>query len=253
MKAMILAAGLGTRLSPLTDTKPKALLEINGVPMLEIAIRRVAGAGIRDIVINVHHLADQVIDFLGKKKSFGLNITISDETDRLLDTGGALKKATPLFEGEEDFLVHNVDILSDLNINDLINTHRQAASMATLAVRERPTTRSFLVDRTGRLCGWEHPEKNLRVLNRDSAHGLRPVAFSCVYVLSTKLFKMMPEEEVFGFTPWILSLCGSEVIRTWEHPTGFWYEAGRPESLTEAGRKVDFDPTDPVYIFEKRV
>jgi NDP-sugar pyrophosphorylase family protein len=90
-------------------------------------------------------------------------------------------------------------------------------------------------------------------MNRDSVHGLKPVAFSCVYLLSTQLFEKMPDEAVFGFTPWILSLCGSETIRTWEHPEGFWYEAGRPESLTTAGEKVDFDPSNPVYIFEKRV
>ncbi|MFO7616893.1 MAG: sugar phosphate nucleotidyltransferase [Bacteroidales bacterium] len=252
MKAMILAAGMGTRLKPLTDSRPKALLEVNGVPLLEIAVRRVAGAGIRDIVINVHHFADQVIDFLNQKESFGLNITISDETSQLLDTGGALKKAAHFFEGEKDFLVHNVDILSDLNINALITDHQSSGSLATLAVKERTTTRSLLVDRSGRLCGWEYPDKHLRVLNRDSAHGLRPVAFSCVYLLSTDLFGMMPEEEVFGFMPWILSLCGSENIRTWEHPEGFWYEAGRPESLAAAGAKVGFDPSNPVYIFGKR-
>ncbi|NLO69058.1 MAG: NTP transferase domain-containing protein [Bacteroidales bacterium] len=253
MKAMILAAGLGTRLQPLTDSKPKALLEINGVSLLEMAIRRVAGAGIRDIVINVHHFAGQVIDFLNKADSFGLNIMISDESDLLLDTGGALKKAAHFFNGEEDFLIHNVDVLTDLNINELIIDHQRSGARATLAVRERPTSRNLLIDQSGQLCGWEYPEKHLRVLNRDSIRGLRPVAFSCIYLLSTKLFEKMPEDQVFGLMPWLLSLCGQEGIRTWEHPAGFWYEAGRPESLAQAEKKLFFDPDSPVYIFEKRV
>ncbi len=251
MKAMILAAGQGTRLKPLTETRPKALIEINGVSLLEIIIHRLAGAGMTDIVVNVHHFGRQVRDFLRQKGNFGLNINISDETGLLLDTGGALKMASGLFANEDHVLVHNVDIMSNFDIKEFITSHLQSGAAATLAVKDRQTTRNLLVDHDGRLCGWEYPEKNIRVMSRESLRGLSRVAFSGVYMLSAQLFQKFPTEEVFGFMPWILSICADEKIMTWNHQNAFWYEAGRLDSLKALEKRIFFDPSDPIYIFEQ--
>jgi NDP-sugar pyrophosphorylase family protein len=252
MKAFILAAGMGTRLKPATDTLPKALFPVNGHPLLEIIIRRLAGAGFRDLVINVHHLAGQVVGFLNDHDGFGLNISISDESGQLLDTGGALKKAAPLLYDGDPVLVHNVDILSNIDYRSLMEFHEERKPVATLATKDRPTTRNLLVDREGLLCGWEFPDRNLSILTRDSRKGLRATAFSGVYVVSPGLFDKFPEEEVFGFMPWILDLAAKEKIMAWDQGDTFWYEAGRNESVAIAARSLSFDPEDPVYIRENR-
>lgn len=250
MKALILAAGVGTRLKPLTDTVPKALLSIAGFTLLEIVIRRIAGAGIKSLVINVHHFSGQIIDFLRSHNNFGLDISISDETDCLLDTGGAIKKAGEFLQGTESVLVHNVDILSDLNFNELIACHEKNGALITLAVKDRPTSRSLIIDASGRLCGWEYPDKKVSILTRENRKGLKTTAFSGVYVFSNKLFDKFPDEAVFGFMPWILNLASVEQISTWDQSPSFWYEAGRPDSIALASHSLNFDVNDPVFIRE---
>ncbi|TSA34376.1 MAG: nucleotidyltransferase family protein [Porphyromonadaceae bacterium] len=250
MKALILAAGVGTRLKPLTDNTPKALIRIGHYSLLEIVIRRMAGAGIKSMVINVHHFPEQIIDFLRSNNNFGLDISISDESGERLDTGGAIKKASPIFLGEETVLVHNIDILSNLNFHNLASYHEGKNALVTLAVKDRPTSRSLLVDGSGRLCGWECPDKNLSILTRDNRKGLKTTAFSGVYVFSTKLLDKFPEETVFGFIPWILDLASSEKILTWDQSPAFWYEAGRPDSIALAARSLSFDVDDPAFIRE---
>lgn len=252
MKAMILAAGMGTRLKPLTDSVPKALLKIGDYSLLEIVIRRIAGAGFKSLVINVHHFPDQILDFLRSKNNFGLDITISDESDELLDTGGALKKASELFRGEKTVLVHNVDILTNLNIRELISCHEKNNALITLAVKDRPTSRSLIIDASGRLCGWEFPDKKISILTRDSRKGLKMKAFSGVYVFSSELLNKFPEDSVFGFIPWILNLASAERILTWDQSPSFWYEAGRLDSIAQAGRLLGFDTNDPDFIREIR-
>ena len=251
MKALILAAGTGTRLKPLTDTIPKALVEIGGYSMLEIVIRQLSGAGIRSIIINTHHFPDQIREFIRAKQSFGLDISFSDESELLLDTGGAIKKATGHFENEECFLVHNVDILTNLNYQDLITHHRKSGSLATLAVMDRPTTRHLLVDRNGILCGWEYAERHVRIITRDSVKGLAYTAFSGVYVMSPQLLKMFPDETVFGFMPWILDLASTGKIQTWDHSGSIWYEAGRTESVRKASDELSFNPDKPDFLTRK--
>lgn len=250
MKALILAAGTGTRLKPLTDNLPKALLKIADYTLLEIVIRRIAGAGIKSLVINVHHFPGQIIDFLRFNNNFGLDITISDESGELLDTGGAIKKASSFFQGEETVLVHNIDILTNLNFYALASFHEEKGALVTLAVKDRPTSRNLIVDGSGRLCGWEFPDKKLSILTRDNRKGLKTTAFSGIYVLSTKLFEKFPEESVFGFIPWILDLASTEKIQTWDQSPAFWYEAGRPDSITLATRSLNFDMNDPAFIRE---
>lgn len=251
MKAFILAAGIGTRLKPATDTLPKALIPVGDIPMLEIVIRRLAGAGFTSLVVNIHHFSEQIREFIAAKNNFGLDISFSDESSRLLDTGGALRKAQPLFVGEENILVHNVDILTNLNYHKLIEAHLNSGALATLAVKERPTTRNLLVDRQGRLCGWEHPEKHIRICTQENAKGLSATAFSGVYVLSARIFEKFPDEEIFGFMPWILNLASSEKILTWDQSPAFWYEAGRPESIEKASQELIFDNNHPDFLLLK--
>jgi NDP-sugar pyrophosphorylase family protein len=250
MKAFILAAGTGTRLKPLTDTVPKALLTIGGYTLLEIIIRRIALAGIKSMVINVHHFPGQIRDFLRLNNNFGLDITISDESAELLDTGGALKKAAPFFRGEKTVLIHNVDILSNLDLNGLLAYHEKNGALATLAVKDRPTTRNLLVDASGRLCGWEFPDKKLSILTRDNRKGLKTTAFSGVYAVSAGIFERFPDEKIFGFIPWILDQAAEQKILTWDHSPAFWYEAGRPESIAQANGALAFDINDPDFFRE---
>jgi NDP-sugar pyrophosphorylase family protein len=250
MKALILAAGIGSRLKPLTDATPKPLLKIGDYTLLEIVIRRIAGAGIKSLVVNVHHFPEQVIDFLRSKNNFGVEISISDESGQLLDTGGAIKKASALFKGEQSVLVHNVDILSNINLNALVTFHEENGALVTMAVKDRPTSRSLIIDGSGRLCGWEYPDKKISIVTRDNRKGLRLTAFSGIYVLSAKLFEKFPQDDVFGFTPWILNLASSEKIMTWDQSPAFWYEAGRPDSFALAARTLSFDGNDPDFISE---
>jgi len=250
MKAFILAAGTGSRLKPLTDSIPKALIKIGDYTLLEIVIRRIALAGIKNVVINVHHFPKQIIDFLRSKNNFGLDISVSDESGELLDTGGAIKKAKPFFEGEETVLVHNIDILSNLSIPGLLSYHQEKGALVTLAVKDRPTTRSLIVDSSGRLCGWEFPEKKLSILTRDNRKGLKTTAFSGVYAFSMRLLEKFPDDSVFGFIPWVLNLASTEKILTWDQGPAFWYEAGRPDSLSLAARSLIFDVNDPAFIRE---
>ncbi len=250
MKAFILAAGVGARLKPLTDTVPKALIRIGKYSLLEIVIRRIAGAGIKSLVINVHHFPEQIIDFLSSNNNFGLDISISDESGELLDTGGAVKKACPFFQREETVLVHNVDILSNIELIALAAYHEENGALVTMAVKDRPTSRSLIIDASGRLCGWEFPGKNLSILTKDNRKGLKTTAFSGVYVFSAKLFEKFPDEAVFGFIPWILDIASSEKILTWDQSPAFWYEAGRTESIALATRSLNFDLNDPAFIRE---
>src|ERR1700760_3667719 len=156
MKAMVLAAGLGTRLRPLTNDRPKALVEVAGHTLLEITLRRLASFGIREVIVNVHHFADMVVEYLQKNDNFGLRIEISREDDLLLDTGGGLKKAAWFFlEGRtrEPFLLHNVDVISTIDLERMVGSHRENKALATLAVQKRETSRRLLFDKHNQLCG----------------------------------------------------------------------------------------------------
>jgi len=251
MKAIILAAGAGTRLRPLTDTLPKALIPVAGVPLLEIVIRRLAGAGYRELIINLHHHAAQIREFLARNHHFGLDITFSDESNRLLDTGGALRHMKPLIGNDPRILLHNVDILTNLDYRLLTETHDQSDALATLAVLHRTTTRNLLVNPQGILCGWEYPERHLLITSRESTRGLSPIAYSGIAVLSREAFSLLPDEEVFGFMSWILNLSSTDRIRTWDQSPAFWYEVGRLDSLEQASRELSIDPSHPDFLIRK--
>lgn len=192
MKALIFAAGLGTRLKPLTDSMPKALVPIAGKPLLEHVILKLKSAGFDELIVNVHHFPDQIIDFIQKNKSFGIRIEISDERDFLLDTGGGIKKTADFFNDNKPFLVHNVDILSTVDLSDLYQQHLRSNPLATLVVSRRDTFRYLLFDDNTRLCGWIN-EKTLDTKPQGFTHPERynKLAFSGIQILSPEVFKCM--------------------------------------------------------------
>ena len=209
MKAMILAAGLGTRLRPLTDDRPKALVEVAGRTLLEIALSRLRVFGVREVIINVHHFADMVVDYLKANDNFGMRIEISRE-EELLDTGGGLKKAAWWFfledsaGGEEPFILHNVDVISTIDLGRMVQFHNERQALATLAVQERETSRYLLFDEHMQLCGRRAGRDGVPELVR-SYQQLKALAFSGVHVISPRLLSMMTEG-AFSIVPTYLRL-----------------------------------------------
>lgn len=234
MKAMIFAAGIGTRLRPLTDSIPKALVPVGGTPLLEILVRKLAKAGFSELVINVHHHARQVVRFLEEHQNFGLSIRISDESDLLLDTGGGLKKAAPLLMGQGPFLLHNVDILSAIRPERLMDAHlRTPSALATLAVNMRPTTRQLLVNGDNRLCGWQNTATGEKIISRDEKN-LKPVSFCGIHVVNPEMTTMISEEGVFSIIEVYLRLARTEPIYVWPCLEEPWIDVGTPENLRKA-------------------
>lgn len=236
-KAMILAAGRGTRLKPLTNTKPKALIEIEGIPLVEIIIKQLIFYGFDDIIINIHHFADQIIEYIKKKHQFGINISFSDERDFLLDTGGGIKKAASFFNDNKPFLVHNVDIISDLDLNALYQYHLTNNPLVTLAVKDRPTSRSLLINPQNELCGWVNNQSGELKLMRNNLNDLFPIAYSCVQIISPKIFPLLNESGAFSIIDSYLRLCVTEKILTYQHE-GLWIDLGKLENITEASKHL---------------
>jgi len=224
---MILAAGMGTRLGPLTKDKPKALVEYNGKTLLEIVIRRLIHHGFRDIIINVHHFADQVVSFTESKKNFSVNIQFSDETDLLLDTGGGIEKAMWFFRNDP-VLVHNVDIYTDLNLEEFYDYNNDNGYLATLAVKARTSTRPFLRTENGILCGWQNLVTGETVMTRDETNPER-IAYSGIAVFSSAFVKMLPDTGKYNLIPEMLKISRTHDINLFEH-TGIWKDMGKPES-----------------------
>lgn len=237
MKAMIFAAGLGTRLRPLTDTRPKALIEIDGKPLLEIVIRRLQRYGFREIIINVHYLAEQILEFLERKQSFGLDIQISDERGQLLDTGGGLKKAAWFFEDGPPFLLHNVDIVSDIDLKGFYQFHcARPSALASLAVSRRPSTRCLLFDRQQRLCGWRNRGDGETKWARNCPDAVQELAFSGLHVIDPRIFSSMPEQEVFSIIDVYLQAAAHEDIWAFPHDYRLWLDVGKKDQLEQAGQ-----------------
>lgn len=238
MKAMIFAAGLGTRLKPLTDHMPKALVPVAGRPMLEHVILKLKAAGFNELVINIHHFGEQILDFLRANQNFGLTIHISDERDCLLDTGGGIRKAEPFFRGNEPFLVHNVDILSDTDLKALYEYHRQSGNDATLLASRRKTIRYLLFDDEKRLCGWINKD-TLQTKPEGFAYNPehhREYAFSGIHVISPSLFHYMDERWTgkFSIMDFYLQTCHEARIGGRLTNTLRLIDIGKPETLTQA-------------------
>jgi NDP-sugar pyrophosphorylase family protein len=229
MKAMILAAGLGTRLRPLTDTRPKALVELAGRTLLEITLARLREFGVSDVIINVHHLADMIADYLKTHDNFGMRIEISRE-DVLLDTGGGLKKAAWFFKGsDEPFILHNVDVISTIDLRRMVEFHVKGKALATLAVKDRPTSRYLLFNDDLQLCGRSTmPNPKMKSL-----------AFSGIHVISPRLLPMITEEGVFSIITSYLNLAArGEKILAFRADEYYWRDLGKPEDLKEAASEV---------------
>jgi NDP-sugar pyrophosphorylase family protein len=237
MKAMVLAAGLGTRLRPLTNDKPKALVEIGGRTLLEITLTRLQEFGIREVIVNVHHFADEVVDYLKAHGNFGMRVEVSRE-EALLDTGGGLKKAGWFFledpaHLDEPFLLHNVDVISTIDFGAMVAAHKKAGALATLAVQERETSRLLLFDEQMRLCGRRargaEPEI-ARVAAKTQA-----LAFTGIHVISPRLIGRMSEGGVFSIVNTYLRLAAQgENIHGYRADESYWRDLGKPESLIRA-------------------
>jgi NDP-sugar pyrophosphorylase family protein len=241
MKAMILAAGLGTRLRPLTDNRPKALVEIAGRTLLEITLTRLRNFGIRDVIINVHHLAGMVIDYLKAHDNFGMNIEISRE-DVLLDTGGGLKKASYFFLDNtlnlnEPFLLHNVDVISTIDLQRMVQFHVENQALATLAVQDRQSSRYLLFDEQHQLCGRQSGLDQPEIVR--PSQKLQTLAFSGIHVISPRLLPMMPEEDVFSIITSYLHLAATrEKIMAFRADDCYWRDLGRPDNVQQAIREI---------------
>lgn len=234
MRAMVLAAGLGTRLRPLTDDRPKALVEVGGRTMLEITLARLREFGIRDVIVNAHHFADKLLEYLRANDNFGMNIEVSRE-DVLLDTGGGLKKAAHFFAGsEEPFLLHNVDAISNIDFARMVKTHREHIALATLAVQERPSSRQLLFDKQLMLCGRRTKGVENDEILRPS-DSLAPLAFSGIHVISPEIFRRMLEDGIFSIITTYLRLAGEgTAIMAFRADEYYWRDLGKPESIRQA-------------------
>lgn len=232
MKAMILAAGLGTRLRPLTDSIPKALIEVAGRPLLEWVLLKLRHAGFESVIINTHHLADQIVAFLEMKQNFGMDLQISHE-ENILDTGGGIKRARAFFAGNSDFLVHNVDVLSTLNLADFMKSHRTAGGLATLFVQARDSKRALRFNPQNWLEGrWES----------DTAGGQR-LAFNGIHAISTEIFQFFPETDVFSITDIYLTAAAAGARIYGFHPENlYWRDLGRIQTLEAVNQEMARQP-----------
>jgi NDP-sugar pyrophosphorylase family protein len=240
MKAMVFAAGLGTRLRPLTDTLPKALVPVDGQPMLAHVLQRLKAFGCDDIIINVHHYADQIIAFLEQQQHFGIAIHISHEREQPLDTGGGVKQAAWFFDDGQPFLAHNVDVITNLDLAALYQAHLRSQALATIAVKSRQTARYFLFDQHDRLCGWRNRATGeVRMARPTAASQLTPLAFSGIHVISPAIFSLMPSQPVFSLPSCYLSLAAAHTIMAFRHDQSFWLDIGKPDALAQADRLLE--------------
>jgi NDP-sugar pyrophosphorylase family protein len=242
MKAMVLAAGLGTRLRPLTDNRPKALVEVAGHTLLEIALTRLKSFGVSEAIVNVHHFADMVIDYLKANDNFAMRIAISRE-ESLLDTGGGLKKAAWFFlensgNDQEPFFLHNVDVLSTIDLALMLQSHKKQQSLVTVAVQKRESSRQLLFDEQGQLCG------RIAGRNREAEivgpeEPFEPLAFSGIHVISPRLLSLMTEHGVFSIIDTYLRLSGQrEKITAFRADRYYWRDLGKPENVRLAAEDL---------------
>jgi NDP-sugar pyrophosphorylase family protein len=241
MKAMVLAAGLGTRLRPLTDDRPKALVEVAGRTLLEITVARLRQFGVSEIIVNAHHFAGKMIEYLRSKDNFGIRIEVSRE-DVLLDTGGGLKKAAWFFledgPADEPFIVHNVDVISDIDLSELTAFHQQQQALATLAVQQRETTRYLLFDEQMQLCG-RRDIKEAKAEMARPAQQQHEMAFTGIHVVSPRLLERIEEDGVFSIIQTYVRLAGKgEKIIGSRVDGAYWRDLGKPENVARAAEEL---------------
>jgi N-acetyl-alpha-D-muramate 1-phosphate uridylyltransferase len=232
MKAMIFAAGLGKRLGKITETLPKVLVDINGKTLLHHAVEKCSAFGFNDIVINVHHFAEMVEAEIEHLRKIGFNISVSDERGMLLETGGGLYKARDFFD-KKPFLIYNADIISDLDLSVLYQFHLGKKGIAALAVRHRSGNRFYLIDTSGRICGWRNRATGEEILTRGNSTELSEIAFSSMHIVEPEIFGYM-NEGIYTMTDLYLRLSSEHNIFTFLDDSGFWENVGTPESLESA-------------------
>jgi N-acetyl-alpha-D-muramate 1-phosphate uridylyltransferase len=239
MKALLLAAGLGTRLRPFTLHHPKALAMVNGKSLLQRNVEFLQQHGITEVIVNVHHFANQIIEAIETNKGWGSNISISDETDAVLETGGGLKKAACYFEKEESFVVMNVDMLTDMPLSEMIQQHQTNKPLATLAITERVSSRYFLFNQDNQLCGWRNTatqEERGAVLSypEEQKKLLEQKAFSGIHVINSNIFNLIEQEGKFSLVDVYMSLCTDNIIEGFDHSNSLLIDVGKPESIVKA-------------------
>jgi MurNAc alpha-1-phosphate uridylyltransferase len=237
MKAMILAAGMGKRLGRITESIPKALVNINGKSALQLAVEKCSSHGFYDIIVNVHHFADMVEDEIKKLNKKGFTISVSDEREMLLETGGGLYKASCFFN-KSPFLLYNVDVVADLDLSALYRFHQEKKGLATLAVRQRTGNRFFLIDKTGLVKGWRNNATGEQILAGSSSYELSEIAFSGIHIVEPEIFKYM-YEGVYSMTTLYLKLAADYKIFTFRDDSTFWGDIGTPENLESVRRFLE--------------
>ncbi|MDR1726002.1 MAG: NTP transferase domain-containing protein [Bacteroidales bacterium] len=231
MEALLLSAGLGTRLKPLTNNKPKALVEISGKTLLEINIQKLISYGIFRIVVNVHHFAEQIIEYI-KNHNFDADIFISNEQYQLLDTGGGLLNAKPFFSLSENIIVHNVDIISNIDFKILENIHTKSSNaIATLAISKRNTSRQLLFNKELELKGWQNKNNGKKIIIENDTETLTPFGFSGIQILSPEIFNLFTKKECFPIIPQYLEICRNHTIKGFVHNHEKWIDAGKISDL----------------------
>lgn len=233
MKAMIFAAGLGTRFKPWTDTHPKALAIVNGKSLLQRNIEYLQQYDVTDVVVNVHHFASQIMDAVTANNGWGSNVMISDERAEVLETGGGLLKARPLLEGDEPFITLNADILTNLNIHELLAYHHQNNALLSFGVSNRKTSRNFLFDENNRLCGWRNNTTGVERISI-AKDGLIEKAYSCVVVFEPRIFSLIKQTGKFSLVDTYLDLSAEHVILGYDHSQDKLVDVGKPESVKVA-------------------
>jgi len=231
--AMIFSAGLGTRFKPWTNSHPKALAVVNGKSLLQRNVEYLQQYGIRDVVVNVHHFADQIIDEVKKNNAWGSNIIISNESDEVLETGGGLLKAKGLFKTGKKFITCNVDILTDLDLNKLIAFHEEHKSLISFGVTRRKTSRYFLFDENDRLCGWRNKKTGEERIAIDKSN-LIEKAYSCVVVFEPEIFSLVPFTGKFSLVDVYLGLAADHLILGYDHTGDRFVDVGKPENIAIA-------------------
>ena len=239
MNALILAAGLGTRLKPFTDMHPKALAVVNGKPVLQRNIEYLQRFGITNVIVNVHHFASQIINAIEANNGWGSSVTISDERDAILETGGGIKKAAWFLQQTEDCVVINADILTDMPLNEMIVEHKMTMSMATLATTERTSSRYLLFNSSNQLSGWRNVKTGEEKIPIpvETAHGMFvPKAFSGIQVLNSQIFDLLRFSGKFSMIDAYLDLCGDQRIASYDHSEYKLIDIGTTEKLEQAGQ-----------------
>lgn len=235
MKAMIFAAGLGTRFKPWTDKHPKALALVNGKSLLQRNVEYLQQYNIKEVVVNVHHFSGQIIDAIEKNKGWGSHISISDETDEVLETGGGLLKAKNLLQNDEPFITLNADFLTNLDINNLLAFHKNKEALISFGITNRKTSRNFLFDEDNRLCGWRNSvtgQEKIAIPKKN----LKEMAYSCVVVFNPQIFEFIPQRGKFSLVDTYLSLAAAHPIYGFDHSGDKLVDVGKPESVAIAER-----------------